>query len=295
MGLVRHSPHPTAPPRVPARPQNKALSDDDRRNMASAVVLAALAIPVSGPAGGAAAAAGGPAGGTGLDFDTERDKKSKLAGLLRHPGIPSREALLADIAAKGVVRLVRPDVAALYALLEKGFDPLALVARARPLLAALRAATGATVASTGTLGGGSGSAANTLSQYAAPLERLVVFRLVEQVRARAGVCVRARHALLARCPCLPLQLSAVYSTVRLAHFRELVAGLTLSFNDVEKLIVRCVKNRQLAVRVDHRNGARGEQQRARGCGSSSRLCAPAPQAASTSATRASRRPRRGAS
>jgi len=49
----------------------------------------------------------------------------------------------------------------------------------------------------------------------------------------------------------------VYSTVRLAHFRELVAGLTLSFNDVEKLIVRCVKNRQLAVRVDHRNGARG--------------------------------------
>ena len=70
-----------------------------------------------------------------------------------------------------------------------------------------------------------------------------------------------RRALTAHCPsaCPPacLQLSAVYSTVRLAHFRDLVAGLTLSFNDVEKLIVRCVKNRQLAVRVDHRNGACG--------------------------------------
>jgi hypothetical protein len=51
-----------------------------------------------------------------------------------------------------------------------------------------------------------------------------------------------------------LQLSAVYSTVRLTHFRSLVAGLTLNFNDVEKLIVRCVKNRQLNVRIDHRSG-----------------------------------------
>jgi len=71
--------------------QNKALSEDDRRNMASAVVLAALSIPVSGSgsAGGAASSGSGQAGGSaGLDFDSERDKKSKLAGLLRHPGIP---------------------------------------------------------------------------------------------------------------------------------------------------------------------------------------------------------------
>jgi hypothetical protein len=190
--------------------------------MASAVVLAALAIPVyaGGAGGGASAAAGGAQQAGGLDIDSERDKKSKLAVLLRHSTIPSREALLADIsgafsfyitlpsyfspfllvsackscvhhlpavlsppAARGILKLVRPDVLQLYTLLEKEFSPLALVSRAQPLLAALRVEKGATVASTGTLGGGSGSAANTLSQYVGNLERLLVFRLVEQVRA----------------------------------------------------------------------------------------------------------------
>ena len=58
-----------------------------------------------------------------------------LARLLRGntAAPPSREALLAELAAKGVLRIVRPEVAALVRLLEEEFHPLTLTASARPL------------------------------------------------------------------------------------------------------------------------------------------------------------------
>lgn len=221
--------------------KNKSLSDEDKKAMASAVVLAALAIPLyaAGPGTGAnynsSSDAADPAH---LDEDSgDRDKKSKLATLLKHNTIPSREGLMAEIAAKGVLAHVRPEVAEIFNVLERGFQPLTIVQAAQNSMCVLRAATIQTVTAAGTLGSGTAAATVThsLSQYVPNLERLLVLRLVEQ-------------------------LGAVYSSVRISTFQSLVAsatasaGFSLTLNDIEKLVVRAVKNRQLSVRIDHRGG-----------------------------------------
>lgn len=211
--------------------QNKALSDEDRRNMASAVVLAALAIPIYAGSGPGASSSTSALGGSGLDVDNERDKKSKLAAaLLKHSSLPSREALLGELVAKGALKLVRPEVAALFRTLQVDFFPLTLVARSLPVLEKLRKEAGPTVASSGTVGGSGGVAANSLSQYVPNLERLLVFRTLQQ-------------------------LSSVYSTLSLEVFDGLCGGLgSMTRLDVQKLIARAVKGGQLSVRMDHRAG-----------------------------------------
>ena len=210
--------------------QNKALSEDDRRAMASAVVLGALAIPIYASAGPAVGI--GASGEGGLDVDGERDKKSKLAALLKHPTLPSREALLSELVTKGLLNFVRPDVRELFCILQVDFSPLTLVERARPILEGLRDETRPTVSATGTVGSSSGAAsiaANALAQYVPNLERLLVFRLLQQ-------------------------LSSVFSTLRLSVFNDMCTGLSLNPLDVQKLIARSVKAGQLAVRMDHRTG-----------------------------------------
>lgn len=216
--------------------RNQSLSDDDRRNLATAVVLAAISIPIyaAGPAGSGAsyntAQAVDP-----LAVDSDRKKKHELAALLRTPQqpvlttLPTREALLAELNSKPILSLVRPEAAALYQMLENDFSPLTIVQRAQPLLAWVQAQKGPTLPSHVQIIGGSNTGAHTLSQYVPNLERLLVFRLLEQ-------------------------LSTVYSTVLISNFQSLIAGLRMSFFDVEKLAVRAMKLRQLAVRIDHRAG-----------------------------------------
>ena len=206
--------------------QNRGLSEEDRRAMASAAVLAALAIP---PAASVPAAGGNAAGA--LDIDAERERKAKLAALLQHTSsLPSREALLRELTAKGALRLARPDVAALYRLLEVDFAPLTLVSSAVPLLKRLCEETGPTVSAAGTLGtAASGAATNTLAQYVPNLERLAVHRALEQ-------------------------LSTVYTTLTLPALGELLGGLSLPPHEIERLIVRAVRARLLSVRVDHAKG-----------------------------------------
>lgn len=213
--------------------QNKALSEEDKRNMASAVVLAALAIPVysAGPGASTSYNTESAAGAGSLDFDNERDKKSKLATLLKHASMPSRESLLAEINAKNVLKYVRPEVANLFNLAESEFSPLTLIARAEPSLAKLRAEGGPTLSSAGTLSASTltQALAHSLAQYVPNLEKLLVFRTLQQ-------------------------LSSVYSVFTINSFRGLLGSLPLSFHDVEKLIVRAVKNRLLSIRLNHRDG-----------------------------------------
>jgi translation initiation factor 3 subunit A len=134
-----------------------------------------------------------------------------------------------------MLTLVRPEVAALFRLFEADFCPLQIVQRALPLLAWVSTQTGPTlptVLQMQIVGGSSAQASGvqTLAQYVPNLQRLLVFRLLEQ-------------------------LSQVYSTVMISHFQGLIAGLNMSFFDVEKLAVRAVKMRLLAVRIDHRAGS----------------------------------------
>lgn len=237
--------------------QNKALTEDSRRALASTVVLAALAIPVYSATGGDGSGAG--VGGE-ADSTQDRDRKLKLAEMLRQPTVPTREALIADIVSKGVLKAARPDVAALFRALELDFAPLALVSTVAPTIAKLRSEispaahvpgsmsasiAGVVAASIGaagaglSLGGGAGAGAgagaaaaepavtHTLSQYVPNLERLTVLRVLQQ-------------------------LSTVYASFSLPEFHRLLAPLGLNPLELEKLLVRAVKQRLVAVRLDHR-------------------------------------------
>ncbi|CAM9158053.1 unnamed protein product [Laminaria digitata] len=66
-----------------------------------------------------------------------------------------------------------------------------------------------------------------VSSYVPSLERIVVLRLLAQ-------------------------LSSVYHTVTLEKLQTYLSGVSLSFQEVEKLIVRAVKQRQVKVTVDHK-------------------------------------------
>jgi translation initiation factor 3 subunit A len=209
--------------------QNKSLNDEDKRNMASAVLLAALAIPVYAAGPGTSAAYNTETAGTPLEIDRERDKKFRLASLLKHEAATSREALITEIVSKGVLRNARPEVASLFHLLEEEFAPLALISRAEPCLAQLRQEIGPTLSSAGTLGGSASALAHSLAQYVPNLEKLLVFRTLQQ-------------------------LGKVYSLFKLQTFRNLISQLEIGFHDTEKMITRAVKNRLLAVRLNHRQG-----------------------------------------
>lgn len=66
----------------------------------------------------------------------------------------------------------------------------------------------------------------SLAHYVPQLERLIVLRLLQQ-------------------------LSRVYSSIRIASFQALCGDISLSFAEIERLIVRNVKNGSIAVRIDH--------------------------------------------
>ena len=266
--------------------KNQALSEEDRRNLATAALLAAVSIPIysSGSSGGAL---GGGSSNSGahadpLSMDADRKKKNDLAALLRAPiaaaaggaaaaaanaEMPTREALFAEIAAamasgpatlqaqpgaagsgqRRLLSLVKPEAASLFRLLEADFNPLTIVQRALPLLtwvstqtgpslplhiagsAGAAAAAAAAASAASSSGASTASAPQSISQYVPNLQRMLVFRLLEQ-------------------------LTQVYSTVLIPHFQGLISGLNMSFFDVEKIAVRAVRLRQLAVRIDHRAG-----------------------------------------
>lgn len=207
--------------------QNKSLTEEDKRTMASTVVLAALSIPISGGSSlyGATSALAAASAGAGVDVESsERDKKSKLAALLRQSSgsLPSREALMVELVNRGLLKVARPEVASLFRSLEVEFGPLALIPKVSETLAKLKAETTPTLASS--------PAAGSLSQYVPALEKLCLLRTLQQ-------------------------LSAVYSTISLASFKALVAGLGLPYSEIEATVVRAVRARVVSVRIDHREGA----------------------------------------
>jgi translation initiation factor 3 subunit A len=213
--------------------QNKSLTEEDKRNLASTVVLAALSIPISGAnssAGlyGGASALASAAAGAGVDVESsERDKKSKLAALLRQSTLPSRDALITEIINRGLLKVVRPEVAQLFRAMEVEFGPLTLIPKCSETLHKLRTETGPTVPSAH--GSATAAASHSLSQYVPSLEKLALLRTLQQ-------------------------LSAVYSAISLESFKSLVtSGLSMPYSEIEAMIVRAVRSRIISVRIDHRD------------------------------------------
>jgi translation initiation factor 3 subunit A len=199
-----------------SRSYNKNLTGSDVRQLASGVLLAALAVPPYDGRAGAAHAE--------LEADKERNlRMATLLGFTLDPKrdtreVLSRSALLAELSAKGLLGLVHPEVRELHALLEGEFHPLDLCARVGTALGALRALPAA-------LSPAAPLAELPLGDYARRLEVLASLRALQQV-------------------------GAVYASMRLDALAALIPFQP--FCDTEKLIVDAVKHNFLSLRLDHR-------------------------------------------
>lgn len=201
-----------------SRSFNKNLTPADVRQLASGVLLAALAVPPYDGRAGAAHAE--------LEADKERNlRMATLLGFTLDPKrdtreVLSRSALLAELAAKGLLQLVHPEVRSLHSLLEAEFHPLDLCARVGTALDALRALPSA-------LSAAAPLTDLPLAEYARRLEVLASLRALQQV-------------------------GAVYASMRLDALAALIPFQP--FADTEKLIVDAVKYNFLSLRLDHRAG-----------------------------------------
>ena len=214
-----------------ARAYNKNLTPEDGRHLASACVLAALAVPPYEPHARAGAAhaeveadkertarmatllgfgsvSGGPGGGSG-----HGDGKPGSGGA----DMLTRAGVLAELRAKGVLALAHPEVRALHDLLEQQTHPLDLCGRAIQLLDALAGVPAS-------LSGAAPLSSCTLTEYRPALERLA--------------SLRALH-----------QLGSLYACMRLDALCTAVPFT--SWAHTERLLLDACKHGFLQVRLDH--------------------------------------------
>ncbi|XP_074311613.1 eukaryotic translation initiation factor 3 subunit A-like [Silene latifolia] len=198
---------------------NKNLSQKDLQTIASTVALAALCVPPYDHSHGA----------SHLELENEKERNMRMANLINFnldPKLESREllsrsALLLELASKGVMSCVLPDVKDLFHLLENEFLPLDLCLKAQPLLNKISK-----------IGGKLASASSVpevqLSKYVPALEKLGTLRLLQQA-------------------------SQVYQTMTIESILQMIPFF--DFSVVEKISVDAVKHRFLTMKVDHMNGA----------------------------------------
>eukprot|EP00899_Mesostigma_viride_P024205 jgi/Mesvir1/496/Mv11365-RA.2 len=195
---------------------NKNLTAKDLQLMASSVLLATLSIPPYDRKHGA----------HHFELEMDKDRNIRMAALLgfsldpkRDAGeVLSRNALLSEILAKGILQHVPTEVRELYSLLETGFHPLDLCARAQPLMAKLQDA------AFGGMSAASPVQDLKLEQYVPALERLTTLRLLQQV-------------------------SSVYATMKIENLSKMI--LFFSFEQVEALVVDAVRYNFLQMRINH--------------------------------------------
>jgi translation initiation factor 3 subunit A len=181
----------------------KDLKQEEKSVLASCVLLSALTVPHFKDIYSSIA----------LDDQAEVvvDKNSQMALLLNFQDNPSRQTLLEDIVSKGILAEVVPELSTLYACLEGKFQPLQLIKNVIGAVAAVKAHP-------------------QMAQYAAPLQKIVVLKAMQQ-------------------------LSKVYSSVRLAFVYKLVSGLEgITANQVERILIEGVAAKHLQLRVNHSAG-----------------------------------------
>eukprot|EP01038_Epipyxis_sp_PR26KG_P009766 gene9766-13137_t len=149
-----------------------------------------------------------------IDEDDVVDEKSQqMALILDFQANPSRQSLLNDLVNRGIVNDVIPELSKLYEALEQKFQPLQLVKTVASAVAAVKAHP-------------------SLVQYAIPLQRIIVLKVVQQ-------------------------LSRVYTTLRLDFVHKLLlSGLPdLTINSIEKILIEGVVNKQLQLKLNHSVGS----------------------------------------
>ncbi|GMI65401.1 eukaryotic translation initiation factor 3A [Hibiscus trionum] len=197
---------------------NKNLSQKDLQLIASSVILAALSVLPYDQTRGA----------SHLELENEKERNIRMANLigfnletkLENREMFSRSSLLTELVSKGVLSCATQEVKDLYHLLEQDFLPLDAASKIQPLLLKISK-----------LGGKLASASSVpevqLSKYGPALEKLSTLRLLKQV-------------------------SHVYQTMKIESMSQILPFF--DFSMVEKISVDAVKNKFIAMKVDHMKG-----------------------------------------
>lgn len=110
----------------------------EMRSLATAALLAALVAPLSPADAAAAPGFAAPAAPT-LDVDQDAEKARRIAAVLGFGTMPSRDGLLHELRARGVLAAAEPSVAALVEHLEAAHVPMSVAREAEAVLASLDA------------------------------------------------------------------------------------------------------------------------------------------------------------
>jgi translation initiation factor 3 subunit A len=145
----------------------KDLKAEEKSVLASCVLLSALAVPSLRDAESLSANASNVVMTNSLqsnveDTDVATEKQQQMATLLDFQANPTRKALLADIVNKGVLADVLPELSGLFDDLETKFQPLTLAKNIVKAVARIKTVP-------------------QLEVYAVPLQRVAVFKVVQQL------------------------------------------------------------------------------------------------------------------
>ena len=206
---------------------NRGMSEDTKRMLASAVLLAALCIPSLPQQAGFTSNEKQHGIASTAEDDIVKQKMARMSTLLGfHTRNPTREALLTEIRSKDLLGQVPEYLRKLYFLFEENSDPLIMVEQAQPLLEQLKLEIGNTIE----VGENNEDVEDTtLGRYVKPLTSVLLLKLI-------------------------VNLSKAYHTVSIDFLKSLTAGLEMSFEQVEKSLVLFTQTKTLSVRIDHRAG-----------------------------------------
>ena len=151
--LLRQSANAVASGQSPKK-DNPVVSEAEMTKAASFVVLSALAIPVISTS---------RSRGALIDVDEARkNKNNRLTNLLSMPTAPTRAVLFKDALSKGLLQRVRPEIRALYTILEVDFHPLSICKKISPILSQI-------------------GADPEMEKYVLPLQQVILTRLFQQL------------------------------------------------------------------------------------------------------------------
>eukprot|EP00198_Chlamydomonas_reinhardtii_P004079 XP_001693415.1 eukaryotic initiation factor [Chlamydomonas reinhardtii] len=209
-----------------ARQHARGMSQTDYQQMATAVLLAALAI-LPYERSNTPGARGAPS--DAVAAEQEKERANRMATILGFAvdakkdarGLLTRQALLATISSSNLLSLVPAEVRSIHDALSQDFNPLELCQKLAPLLEKLPELAASQ------LSGSAPVRSVALDKYVPALKQAAVLRLLKQ-------------------------LSEVYSVMRISELAALVPFYT--FAEVEAVVVDAVKYDYLTMRVDHRNG-----------------------------------------
>lgn len=143
--------------------QNRNLSEDDARTMASKLLLAALSIPVYDAQSAVLSDSyGAMTDVLGTPMSENAARHARMASLLGYATAAERKTLINELLSKGVLKACHTELSDLYSLLEGEMAPLQFSSRFKHIL-------------------GFVESHDILKVYTVPLRRVAIFRLLEQL------------------------------------------------------------------------------------------------------------------